>query len=783
MAKQTFAKLFSLYSANILNKSMVELLANELGVSADSLLKLGIGYHLEGYSHTYVIPERDDQGNIIGLMQRFADGKKMMIKSSDTRPKSKRGLIYEVNPEFLKDEEKYVSGKHNWERVSKSLPCPVCGKADGCLISAGNPTDPNAVVCVHIPEGSVKPLELGFLHILKPEGKIRSHSQRILSPTNKPIIVVEGHSDAASAMDMGFVVIGRPSAEGGSSLLISLVRGQEVIVVGDNDKGAGKRGMESVFHMLNPICRKVTKVLPPLQFKDLRQWKNQVNLTEASFLEWVQENGDTGGDPNILEDDVAHTIAKTWLERERTQDELPTIRCYKSQWIQYKDGYYSDCDREGFRGSVYHFLEGKLYSKTDAKGGINLVPYKPTRAKVSDIIDALSDWCTIENDPPAWLRELDYPSPSNLVAFRNGLLDVDEYVQGRIKFYDPTPALFSFNILPYDFDEDAHSDLWEQFYKDIFNGEDDQIRLLSQWFGYNCVPDMSYEKLMLCTGRPRSGKGTVLNTLAAMLGNKQCVSTSFQTLCTEFGYQPLMGKLAVLLGDAKVPRQKQAEAALEKILQVVGGDPVGIRRMYLPYIPQVYLQARFTIAMNDLPNIPDQANALEPKLNILYFQNSYIGREDFSLKSKLQRDAQAGKLINFALQGLKDLRQSDGFVVPRLTKLLLRQLRELTTPIAAFIVDCCELEPPGTPQEDEYYVIIDHLYEAWGCWCVEQGRKPGIKNQFGRWFIAACPSATPARIRLDDGTGKYIKSSRRHRIYRKVRLAEWVYKQYIGVQK
>ncbi len=776
MPTKNFTDLFAVYQANILNEFMVKSLAEELGVSCKSLLLLGLGYHLEGYSHAYVIPERDDQGKIIGLMQRYDNGKKLVSKGS------KRGLIYPVNPEFQTEGERYVSGAHNWDRVDtkKKIFCPVCGKGNGCLVPRGDTEDPKACVCVHISEGSVRPLELGYLHILKPGGEVSHSSQGILPSTDKPIIVVEGHSDAATAIDLGFLAIGRPSAESGQALLIRLVRGKEVIVVGDNDAGVGKKGMESTFQTLVSVCTKVTKVLPPARFKDLRQWKNQVQLTETSFLEWVQESGDTGGDPNILKDDVAHTIARGWLDRERMQDELPTIRCYKSQWIQYENGHYSDCDREKFRGSIYHFLEGKLVPKTDVRGGINLVPYKPTRAKVSDIIDALSDWCTIDRDPPVWLRDDKRPVPANLVAFRNGLLDVNEYVNGNIKLYDPTPALFSYNILPYDFDEDAHSELWEQFYKEIFNGEEDQIKLLSQWFGYNCVPDMSYEKLMLCTGRPRSGKGTVLNTLAAMLGNRQCVSTSFQTLCSEFGYHPLLGKLAILLGDAKVPRQREAEAALEKILQIVGGDPVGISRKYLPYLPQVYLQSRFTIAMNDLPNIPDQANALEPRMNVLYFPNSYVGREDFSLKRRLQQDAADGKLINFALQGLKDLRNAGEFVVSKQQTMLLRQLRELTTPISAFILDCCELQPPdvkeGSSEEEEYYVLIDYLYNAWVHWCQEQGRsKPGVKSQFGRWFVAACPTAVTTRKTMDGG--------RRYRVYRKVKLAKWVIKEYLGVER
>ena len=231
-----------------------------------------------------------------------------------------------------------------------------------------------------------------------------------------------------------------------------------------------------------------------------------------------------------------------------------------------------------------------------------------------------------------------------------------------------------------------------------------------------------------------------------------------------------MGKLAVMLGDAKVPRQKEAAAALEKILQVVGSDPVGIRRMYLPFLSQVFLTCRFTIAMNDLPNVPDQANALEPRLNILYFGNSYIGKEDTTLKFRLREEAEAGKIINFALAGLKDLRQNTKFVVPESSQPLIKQLRELTTPVTAFIEDCCDVQTPG----DNYYVIIDQLYEAWAKWCKDGGRKPGTKGQFGRWFLAACPVARCNRIRLN---------GKRHRIYSGIQLADWIYQEWFGIKR
>ena len=468
---------------------------------------------------------------------------------------------------------------------------------------------------------------------------------------------------------------------------------------------------------------------------------------------------------------MAHTVANEWIQREKTEDSLTTIVCYHGQWMLYENGAYRTSEKEEFRGQIYHFLAGKMFEDTNSKDDIVLRPYRPTRAKVSDIIDALSDWCTVTDEPPAWREDRGLPDPVNLIAFKNGILDINEYINGKIKFHKPTPALFSMNILPYKFDEDARSDLWDNFLIDIFNDDQQKVELLSQWFGYNCVPDMSMEKLMLMVGRPRSGKGTVVNALSHVLGQGQCVSTSFQTLGTEFGYQPLIGKLAALLSDSKVPKPREAEMALEKILQVVGRDPVGIRRMYLGYLPQIFLRCRFTIVMNDLPNIPDQANALEPRLNTLHFPNTYVGKEDPTLKFKIQNEAAEGKLINFALRGLANLRKAHRFIMPDSSVEVIEQLRELTTPVTAFIRDCCEFPEKDNDLHD-YLTPRDQGYEAWVGWCEAQGRKfKGLKEQFGRWFITSCPHVTVVRTTLGD---------RRLYAYGGVRLADWVMNEYLG---
>ena len=146
------------------------------------------------------------------------------------------------------------------------------------------------------------------------------------------------------------------------------------------------------------------------------------------------------------------------------------------------------------------------------------------------------------------------------------------------------------------------------------------------------------------------------------------------------------------------------------------------------------------------------------------------GREDWSLKRRLMDDAEQGKLINFALAGLKQLRISKAFAVPSDSAESIKQMRELTQPVTAFITECCEMMPPGS-DEREYYIDIAEMYDTWAVWCKLTGRKPGNISVFGRWMSMACPTVDTVRIAVQ---------GRRRRVYRRIRLASWVAREYFG---
>ncbi|KKK81046.1 hypothetical protein LCGC14_2817400, partial [marine sediment metagenome] len=243
-----------------------------------------------------------------------------------------------------------------------------------------NPVDASAVVCVHISQGAVKPLKLGYLHILKPQGKKYGTSNELILSSDLPIIIVEGFTDTGTAMDLGFTAIGRPSAQAGMNLLPALVKGKDVIIVGDNDAGAGLQGLESTFQTLQSVCKSVIKVLPPEATKDLRDWRKKHNLTQKMFLDYVKQEGQSERAANLLPSDIAYNIADFYLQTHKTEDGSLVLRNYKGQWVQYDAGKYSNYEESNLRGEIYRFLDNKNFPKVGGQGTTAVVPFKPSRA-------------------------------------------------------------------------------------------------------------------------------------------------------------------------------------------------------------------------------------------------------------------------------------------------------------------------------------------------------------------------------------------------------------------
>lgn len=715
------AKLHNTYVANLARfPALYDVLASQLGVSAESVYATGAGLLPldEQDNWAWTAPERNAKGEVVGLSKRLANGAKYMVKGS------KRGLIYAVNH----NTEQYE--RRQWVRVSESNPCPICGKPDGCLYPEGEHENPNAVICVHISSGSAKPMKLGYLHILDPaRQQLQMQGYSLLLPSDHPVLIVEGWTDVCAAYDLGFTAVGKPSAASKSKDLIELLSGRRCVIMGENDAGAGRAGMESTFTQLRKACPDCTKLMPPEGVKDLRQWKEK-GLTQAELIEYIEKTGDKALSKNTFDDDRSITIAETWINNHKTVNGKKTFGIYRKGYVGFNGHVYEELDEDQVYDQMYSDIS--KYSYVHADGATK--PYKLTCGKVRDILQACRSLCRVKKDAPSWLTRGEHMDPTRLIVFQNGVLDVNEYIKGNVVLHPPTPDYFTFYPLPYDFDETLESDLWEEIVLDIFKGDVNKVRLLAQWFGLNLVPDMSFEMLMMFLGVTGSGKGTIITGLQAMLGDANCCTASFLSLSGDHGLHPLMGKLSAVVGDAVSASEREERAVLAKLVSIVGGDSVIINPKGLKHLPKVKLCCRFTFAMNDFAAFRDESKSLERRTSILTFNNSYVGRADGTLKSRIEKQALEGKLVNFALRGLKDLYAEGKFVVPEESAIAIHSMRELVSPVSHFAQYCLE------PDKDGPGVSTDRAYDLWKWWCDRDGLKKGIKSTLIRSLLAAMPN-------------------------------------------
>jgi phage/plasmid-associated DNA primase len=72
---------------------------------------------------------------------------------------------------------------------------------------------------------------------------------------------------------------------------------------------------------------------------------------------------------------------------------------------------------------------------------------------------------------------------------------------------------------------------------------------------------------------------------------------------------------------------------------------------------------------------------------------------------------------------------------------MLRQFTRLSSPVAAFVEDCCRVAEGAS-------VETDVIWKAWEKWSKEAGHEAGSKDRFGERLRSAVPTITRTRPRV-----------------------------------
>ena len=422
--------------------------------------------------------------------------------------------------------------------------------------------------------------------------------------------------------------------------------------------------------------------------------------------------------------DAAQTFLDKYYRAAGGVNADPEIHHWQSTFMVYESGIYGELTDDAINSKVWNAFHAEIAALKSKQ--------------VSEIIKALKAQTYLpEKTPvPCWLDAPTAELPDLLIC-KNGAFDLAKDVR-----HAPSPKLFATIRLPVDYAPEAPPPVeWLRFLKSLWPGDQESIDTLQEMFGLLLTPETKFQKIFLLVGPKRSGKGTILRTLRKLLGNDNVAGPALSTLANQYGMQCLIGKLAALIGDARInARSSEMSVVVERLLSISGEDSPNVERKYLPDWTG-RLPTRIVMSSNELPHLDDPSGAMASRFVILTLRESFIGREDLDLESKLAPEMSG--ILNWAIEGRRRLLKRGRFVQPASGAASVEQMAELSSTVAKFLRECCNIGP-------QYQVPKDELYRAWQTWCATNGEKPTHSGLFGRDLIAAEPNIKSVKSRIGD---------------------------------
>ncbi len=317
----------------------------------------------------------------------------------------------------------------------------------------------------------------------------------------------------------------------------------------------------------------------------------------------------------------------------------------------------------------------------------------------------------------------------SLILFDNGVLDL---YTGTLLPHSPT--YFTTNILPYAYNPSAVAPQWEGFLLQVFEGDQERVDLLQEWFGYMMSSSYAHHKVLLLLGPGRCGKGTIGRVLKNVVGGQNFSGGSLKAFASDAFMDSLLDIHVVFIGDAaKRVHRNHIDDVIERIKSVSGDDEVIFARKYKSTLSTT-LPSRITIAANQVPNLFDDSGALASRLMVLPFEVSFLDREDIELTDKLLSEIEG--IAAWSLRGLARLNARGKFIVPEISLMEAENIAQAYSPLEQFIEEACVLD------SGEGILATVDLYDAYVRWAVANRESQTLLQ---KPFVTAFTSATRGR--------------------------------------
>jgi putative DNA primase/helicase len=427
-------------------------------------------------------------------------------------------------------------------------------------------------------------------------------------------------------------------------------------------------------------------------------------------------------------------VARKFIAADFTHDQGHlTVRAWRGGWWVWKRTKYAELEERAIRKAAYQFTEHAVYLS-----GNSFAPWAPTRHKITDVLEAAKAVTYLRQDihQPEWIEEVGgFPAASELVSLENGLL----HIRTR-QLFAHDPRLFNQTAVPFTYNRDVPEPArWLTFLNELWPDDPEPIAALQEFFGYVLSGRTDQHKILLLVGPLRGGKGTIARILKDLIGKGNYAGPTLASLGTNFGMAPLIGRPLAIVSDARLGRG-ESNQVVERLLSISGEDVITVDIKYKEQWTGT-LPTRFVIISNELPRFGDSSGAIATRFVTLVLTQSWLGKENTQLTNELREELPG--ILSWALDGLDRLNTGGKFTEPESSVDAMVALRDLVSPVSAFVRERCTVGP--------HEILVKDLYDAWKMWAEDNGHRAGSSQTFGRDLRAAQSHVRVRRPRDDEG--------------------------------
>lgn len=419
-------------------------------------------------------------------------------------------------------------------------------------------------------------------------------------------------------------------------------------------------------------------------------------------------------------------IADDYLVAVSHKDDDPTVLFWRGDFWRWETGKWWRTAFSSMKTRVHRWMmESEIQSDVDVA------------VKVTHCVSAKCAVMLDDRPQPFWWPPVISKLGSTWLHMLHVTVDPERLARGDADWKRPKTSRW-FSEMSLDFDPDPYATC--PTWIDLLDRQipDPQARLLLQeFFGYWLVPDTSLHAALFLIGEAGCGKSTITEVALNLLGPDNCGYFKLKDFGAHFGKDSLDGKYLTICDEAESRISPEAETGLK---QFISGARDSVDRKNESRIVSKPL-ARVVACTNKWPEFRDNTDGIWRRIHCIRMGKP-IPYDERSPKILGVLRGETSGIFNWAIEGLKRLRQQERFTVPP------SSVKEISS-VKSSLQSHKEFVKANVGKGDGTFVPNAVILSEYQRWCSENGVKrdrdirdismeiihsvPGSEVGRGRW--------------------------------------------------